>query len=240
MQTAIFGIHNSGLNLVVSLIVFMLVVVWVALIVWSYLDARRRIEDQVLVLCATAASLFPYIGTFVYVILRPPDFLDDVRERDLEIRAAELRVRQLAELSCPNCGFSVEKNYLRCPNCQRRLKDPCQKCGKPVDPRWALCPYCENPMPGRQRKPQRSSGGERRQARARGSEAAPEPPRRKEPSEEKPKRSSRQSDGASRSGGSRRPKSSRSSGDKPADSEKAAASSPEASAGDQPTEERSS
>src|SRR5436190_22663054 len=166
MQTAIFGIHNSGLNLVVNLIVFMLFVVWFALIVWTYLDARRRIEDLVLVLCATAASLFPYIGTFVYSILRPPDFLEHARERNLEIKAAELRVRQLSELSCPNCGFPVDKNYLRRPNCQRRLKDPCHSCGKPVDPRWALCPYCESALPGRgrqQRAPQAPRRGEQRQ-----------------------------------------------------------------------------
>ena len=152
MQTAIFGISNGGLNLVVTLFVLALVVVWLALIVWTYFDAKRRIEDPVLVACATAASLFPYIGTFVYSILRPPEFLEDAKERELEIKAAELRVRQLAELACPNCHFPVEKNYLRCPNCQRRLKDPCEACGKPVDPRWALCPYCETALPGRQRQ----------------------------------------------------------------------------------------
>lgn len=163
MQIAIFGIENGGLNLVANLFVMGLVVVWLALIVWTYLDARRRIEDPVLVACATAASLFPYLGTFVYSILRPPEFLDDARERELEIRAAELRVRQLAELSCPNCRYPVEKNFLRCPRCQRRLKDPCESCGKPVDPRWAVCPYCETALPGaRQRQgakqPQRKAG----------------------------------------------------------------------------------
>ena len=150
MPVAIFGIENDGLNLAANLFVLMLVVVWLALIVWTYLDARRRIEDPVLVACATVGvAAFPYIGTVVYAILRPPEFLDDARERELEIQAAELRVRQLAELSCPNCGYPVEKNFLRCPSCQRRLKDPCQSCGKPVDPRWALCPYCETALPGR-------------------------------------------------------------------------------------------
>jgi Double zinc ribbon len=153
MQLAIFGIENDGLNLVANLFVLALVVVWLALIVWTYLDARRRIEDPVLVACATAASLFPYIGTFVYSILRPPEFLEDARERRLEIRAAELRVRQLSEMSCPNCRYPVEKSYLRCPHCQRRLKDPCESCGNPVDPRWAICPYCETALPGgRKRK----------------------------------------------------------------------------------------
>lgn len=176
MHLAIFGITNDGLNLAVNLILLILVVVWIALIVYTFLDARRRIDDPVLVACATIASFVPFVGTAVYAILRPPDYLEDARERELEIQAAELRVRQLSELACPNCGYTVEKNFLRCPNCQRRLKDPCNSCGKPVDPRWALCPYCETPLPGRARgqrrgpppsgerseKPQRS---ERRQNR---------------------------------------------------------------------------
>ncbi len=175
MQTAIFGISNGGLNLAANLFVMALVIVWLALIVWTYFDARRRIEDPVLVTCATAASLFPFIGTFIYSILRPPEFLEDAKERELEIKAAELRVRQLSELSCPNCHYPVEKNYLRCPNCQRRLKDPCESCGKPVDPRWALCPYCETALPGRQRQPRQGEMGERKPSRE-----APQrtPPRR--------------------------------------------------------------
>ena len=143
MTLAIFGISNDGLNLVVNLLILMLVVVWLALIVYTFLDARRRISDPFLVACATVASFFPYIGTAVYAILRPPEFLEDAHERELEIKAAELRVRQLEESSCPKCEFPIERSYLRCPKCQRRLKNPCASCGKPVDPRWALCPYCE-------------------------------------------------------------------------------------------------
>ena len=189
MELAIFGISNGGLNLVATLFVLALVVVWLALIVWTYFDATRRINDPVLVACATAASLFPYIGTFVYAILRPPEFLEDARERELETKAAELRVRQLSELSCPNCRYPIEKTYLRCPNCQRRLKDPCEKCGKPVDPRWAICPYCETELPGRRarrppsrgggaRGPRRSGQGQRskRQSAAPGKRTAEGPP----------------------------------------------------------------
>ena len=91
MPAAIFGITNNGLNLAVSLFVLMLVVVWLALIVYTFLDARRRISDPVLVACATAASLFPYIGTIVYVIVRPPEFIEDARERDLEMKASALQ-----------------------------------------------------------------------------------------------------------------------------------------------------
>ncbi len=166
MALAIFGITNSGLNLAATLVLLLLIVLWLALIVYTYLDARRRISDPFLVACATIASFFPYIGTAVYAIVRPPEYLEDAHERELEIRAAELRVRQLREQSCPNCEYPVEKNFLRCPNCQRRLKDPCPTCGEPVDPRWGLCPYCETALSGersrqpRRRRPEDERGGE--------------------------------------------------------------------------------
>jgi hypothetical protein len=164
MPLAIFGITNDGLNLVATLFLLMLVVLWLALIVYTYLDARRRLSDPFLVACATVASFFPFIGTAVYAIVRPPEFLEDAHERELEIRAAELRVRQLRDQSCPNCEYPVEKNYLRCPNCQRRLKDPCPSCGKPVDPRWGLCPYCETSLGGGERPRRKRRDPEERQA----------------------------------------------------------------------------
>lgn len=145
MTLAIFGISNDGLNLAVNLLVLFLVVLYVALVAYVYLDARRRLEDPVLVTCATVAALFPFVGPVVYSILRPPEFIDDARERELEIRASELRVRQLEEQSCPNCEYPVERSFLRCPNCRARIKDPCESCSKPIDPRWTLCPYCETP-----------------------------------------------------------------------------------------------
>jgi hypothetical protein len=177
MALAIFGISNDGLNLAATLFILMIVVVWLALIVYTYFDAKRRIADPFLVACATIGSFFPYIGTAVYAIVRPPEFLEDAHERELEIRAAELKVRQLTEASCPNCEYPVEKSYLRCPKCQHRLKDPCPSCGKPVDPRWAMCPYCENALGGRPRR-QKPKGEGLREPRA----------ERPAPREERPKR----------------------------------------------------
>jgi hypothetical protein len=176
MSLAIFGISNSGLNLVATLFLLMLVVLWLALIVYTYLDARRRISDPFLVACATVASFFPYIGTAVYAIVRPPEYLEDAHERELEIKAAELRVRQLREMTCPNCEYPVEKNFLRCPNCQRRLKDPCPTCSKPVDPRWELCPYCETTLGGGGKERERSRRPQQRERR-------PEPESRRAESE---------------------------------------------------------
>jgi hypothetical protein len=192
MATAIFGISNSGLNLVVNLLILMLVVVWLALIVYTYLDAKRRISDPFLVGCATLASFIPYLGTAVYAIVRPPEFLEDAHERELEIKAAELRVRQLTESSCPGCEFPIERNYMRCPQCQRRLKDPCPSCRKPVDPRWSLCPYCEEPLRGEGERPRRKRPPEGRQTSARKQKAPPPPTAKQEQQEtSKPNRQQR-------------------------------------------------
>ena len=158
---ALFGITNSGLNLFVNLLIFFLIVVWIALIAWTFLDARRRIQDPVLVACATGASLFPFVGSIVYSILRPPEFLDDAHERELDIRASELRVKQLEEQSCPNCGYPIERSYLRCPSCRARVKDPCENCEKPIDPRWVVCPYCEMPQRRAPEPPRRVAREER-------------------------------------------------------------------------------
>ncbi|HZV76004.1 MAG TPA: zinc ribbon domain-containing protein [Conexibacter sp.] len=145
---AIFGIDSSGLNLAVNLVILSLVVVWIALIYWTYADARRRVEDSMLVACATAASLFPFVGTFVYVIVRPPEYLEDVRERELEMQAAEARLAEYGFHLCPHCDAEVEKDFLRCPSCLRKLKDPCTQCGRPLDPTWKICPYCEAEVAG--------------------------------------------------------------------------------------------
>jgi RNA polymerase subunit RPABC4/transcription elongation factor Spt4 len=75
--------------------------------------------------------------------VRPPEYLDDVRLRELEMQAAEARLVQLDYQLCPHCEYEVRGDYLRCPSCTRKLKDRCHSCAKAVDPSWRLCPYCE-------------------------------------------------------------------------------------------------
>ena len=164
---AIFGITNDGLNLAVKLLILFMAAIWLALVFWTFADARRRIADPLLVACATAASLFfPFLGTIVYAIVRPPEFLADVHERELEIAAAEARLHQAEGMHCPHCDFEIEKTFLRCPSCLRRLKEPCTTCGRPLDPRWKLCPYCEAEVgqAPAARQPRRAASGQRRTA----------------------------------------------------------------------------
>jgi double zinc ribbon protein len=143
LPLAYFGIESSGLNLVVDLLILFVVVLYLSLIYWTYADARRRIMDPMLVGCATAASLFPFVGTIVYMILRPPEYLEDVRERELEVQAAEARLHEFDHSLCPHCDYRVERDFIRCPSCLRKLKDRCVNCQRPLDQAWTICPYCE-------------------------------------------------------------------------------------------------
>jgi hypothetical protein len=145
---AYFGINSSGLNLAIDVLIIFVVVLYFSLIFWTYKDAKRRVADPVLVMAAVVASLFPYVGTIIYIILRPPEYLEDIREREIETHAAEVRLAQLEQSLCPHCDHHIERDFLRCPSCLRKLKESCQSCGKPLERTWSLCPYCEADVPG--------------------------------------------------------------------------------------------
>jgi len=145
---AYFGISNNGVNLAINLLFLFLGIVWLAMIYWTHADAKRRISDPVLVLVASAVALFPFVGTIVYMIVRPPEYLEDTRERELEMAAAEARLAQASYLACEHCGHEVDKDYLLCPSCHSRLRYPCPSCRRPLEEAWNLCPYCETPVVG--------------------------------------------------------------------------------------------
>ena len=88
--------------------------------------------------------MFPFVGALVYTILRPPEYLDDVRERELEIRAMERRLGE--DPRCPCCRRQIEPSFLACPHCTNRLKLTCRRCRSPLEPEWRVCPYCEAPV----------------------------------------------------------------------------------------------
>ena len=85
--------------------------------------------------------MFPFVGVLIYTILRPPEYLDDVRERELEIRAMERRLG--ADQRCPYCRSEIEASYLICPVCTSKLKTACRRCKAPLEQHWKVCPYCE-------------------------------------------------------------------------------------------------
>ncbi len=135
---------NSGTWLVIrNLALFFVAVFWLATAYWVYKDARRRIEDPVLIAVSTILGLIaPFIGPIIYMFFRPPEYLEDVRERELEIKAMEERLTR-RDLHCPVCRAEVDASFLICPVCTTRLRQSCRNCKAPLEALWQVCPYCE-------------------------------------------------------------------------------------------------
>jgi Double zinc ribbon len=137
---------DSGAWMVVrNLSIFFVVVFWLATAYWVYKDARRRVEDGWLVAMAVILGLVPFIGPIIYLFFRPPEYLEDVRERELEIKAMEDRLSR-RELHCPVCRAEVDAAFLVCPVCTTKLKQACVKCESPLEALWQICPYCATPV----------------------------------------------------------------------------------------------
>jgi hypothetical protein len=116
------------------------IVLHIALVFWAYRDADRR--GAMGWFWALAVLIFPVAGILVYLVARPPEFLADARERDLEIRAKEVSL-QRDLTTCPSCHKPVEKEFLLCPYCMKKLRKPCIECGNPLRLNWGVCPYCK-------------------------------------------------------------------------------------------------
>ena len=126
-----------------NLALFLAVVFWLSVAFWVYKDARRRSRDPLFIALAIALGLVPpFLGTLVYLLFRPPEYLADVRERELELRAIAERLSR-AEPRCPVCRGEVQPSFLVCPVCATRLRQPCGSCNAPLAASWQICPYCE-------------------------------------------------------------------------------------------------
>ena len=132
-------LESPILTLGLRLVTLFFVILWLALVYWTFADAGRR--GAMRWYWGIVALIFPFIGTLIYLIVRPPEYLLDSRERELELAVLERELRQRVEL-CPNCRSIVERDYLLCPECGWDLKKSCENCQKPLHLNWDTCPYC--------------------------------------------------------------------------------------------------
>lgn len=123
-----------------NLCVLFWVVFHFALTFWTYRDADRR--GAMPWFWGLTVFIFDLAGWAIYLVVRPPEYAADARERDLEIRAKEVSLQRDLE-TCPACFKPVEKDFLICPYCMKKLRKPCVECGKALKLPWNVCPYCK-------------------------------------------------------------------------------------------------
>ncbi|MBX6770250.1 MAG: zinc ribbon domain-containing protein [Chloroflexi bacterium] len=114
---------------------------WFCLVVWTFRDIQQRSRDVVVQVLATAlVLLFNVPGLILYTILRPPETLAEAYARSLE---EESLIQDIEERqSCPGCKRRVQPDFIVCPTCRARLKQPCASCGRLLQLNWRVCPYC--------------------------------------------------------------------------------------------------
>ena len=131
---------------IAEILILVAAVFWLASTYWTYKDARRRLEDPLLIgVAVLVALIIPYLGPFIYMLFRPPEYLEDVRERELEIKAMEERLSR-RDSYCPVCRSAVDSSFLVCPICTTKLRQACVNCRAPLEALWQVCPYCETPI----------------------------------------------------------------------------------------------
>jgi RNA polymerase subunit RPABC4/transcription elongation factor Spt4 len=124
-------------------IIFVLIIVWLAFVYWTFRDAKLRSESVVpAIFWSLVVLVLNFLGLILYLILRPPEYIDDVVERDLEIERMQTLLNS-GQSACPACGNIIRDDFLICPYCRKKLKSPCINCGKPLDLNWKVCPYCK-------------------------------------------------------------------------------------------------
>lgn len=144
MQDLLKPIFDSAaFQLSKNLCILFMLVLWLSLIFWTYRDSKLR--GAMAAYWAAVVLFFNFFGWLIYLIVRPPEYEADRRERELEIRAKEAALES-GNTICPACMKPVDRDFLICPYCQKKLKKPCPKCEKPLQMSWTVCPYCKETL----------------------------------------------------------------------------------------------
>ncbi len=124
---------------------------WLSLLVWTYRDIRSRVKDplvRILAVLVVAVLFLP--GIVVYLILRPPQTMEEEYQHMLEEEALLQAIEERS--ACPGCGRHTAEDWIVCPNCHTKLMKNCHACDRLLKLSWSLCPYCATPEPGKRRE----------------------------------------------------------------------------------------
>lgn len=109
----------SLLFFIISLVLGIIIPVCIGIFV--YQDAKRRRMNALM--WAIVTFLTPgFVGLIIYLIIRSEHIVNQ----------------------CANCGYPVQDDFVRCPQCGSSLKNQCSTCGYPIEPTWNICPSCGN------------------------------------------------------------------------------------------------
>lgn len=141
MSPELIDAIGRWLELGVTVLGAMLFALWAGTIVWTINDMRARSFDMgAIALAAILVALVPFIGTVVYLLVRPKETLADAYDRALEEDA--LLNDQNVRFVCRQCDTPAREEWVFCPDCQHQLLVRCGHCGRNRRTEWQFCAYC--------------------------------------------------------------------------------------------------
>lgn len=134
-------VGNIDFNMFGTLFIVALVVFWLVIIGWVWIDSSERTSKKGLKIGYILLVIFFNIfGLIIYLIIRPSETIEEIYWEDLERRYLKYETSELGD--CPRCGSQLYPGYVFCTNCGYRLKVKCPQCGVLIDKDHVFCEYC--------------------------------------------------------------------------------------------------
>jgi len=139
---------NPIVGLAAHLIEAYIILVWLAVALWAFVDMRRRTTHlpaaygaAALVILASPV-LFP-LAVVILRIVRPAAFAAE--QRLALVRESVLQADLIAP-RCPDCRRVIEPEWILCPSCLQLLAHMCGHCARTVELDWAICAWCSEEL----------------------------------------------------------------------------------------------
>jgi RNA polymerase subunit RPABC4/transcription elongation factor Spt4 len=135
---------DPTVGVVARLIASYIVLVWLAVALWAFVDMRRRTTHLAsaygaagLVILASPL-LFP-LAVVILRIVRPATF---VAEHRLALARESVLEADFMAPRCPDCRRVIDPDWILCPSCRQALAHVCGRCERTVELDWPVCAWC--------------------------------------------------------------------------------------------------
>jgi RNA polymerase subunit RPABC4/transcription elongation factor Spt4 len=140
--SSFFADPTVGLG--IRLIAAYMILLWLSVALWAFVDMRRRTSHLASAYGAAAfvvlASplLFP-LAVVILRIIRPAEF---AAEHRLSVARESVLEAEFTAQRCPDCHRLVQPDWILCPTCRQQLAHVCGVCGRTVELDWPVCAWC--------------------------------------------------------------------------------------------------
>lgn len=120
---------------------FVLVVFWLFIIGWVWVDSGERTSKKGLRVGYVLLAVILFIpGLVIYLVIRPSETIEEIYWADLERRYLKYETADLGD--CPKCGSQLFPGYVHCTNCGYTIKSRCPQCNLLVNKDHKYCEFC--------------------------------------------------------------------------------------------------